>query len=646
MKGECNNLSSEENHDKMLEKNKTISKGQMRALISMLLLGAFCLYLLATRKPLDSTLYPVVGISNGARIQLKNIATGNFVRVPSSAEVKRRRLTSSSNDEDDASPLILDQSSGWLHGSSFIVEESGECFTLRSTNGKYLGVDRRTGELRTRASRRLFADAFAAVSQGPALMESPPDSPYSNYRRKLHVQSPQHDGGKGSMSSADGTVNIKVCQENLWLTTGLGIESHTPIFSLVVQPDLYQAAFESSSAFSRVGVEGSYSLRGGSSRALVGAGGSSFLLKEVPQLKGVNLGGLFIPEVWMNPSFYNGTIVDGQMLDQPLNKQGQPLGWAGSLCRMVDWNRKETERRMLERLDSWLTEQDFKEIAAAGFNSVRLPLGYWNVMKDPHNAYAPADYIQSRDKVDWVFKMATKYELLVLLDMHGAPGSQNGQDHSGCNKATEWDLPENQKLSREAIEAMATRYGNHPNLWGFELLNEPSVSYSQDKHELLAQFYRDGYNIIRKHSDEAIVVFKELFSQLYASWKDEMREPNYYNVVMDWHLYDWQAPYTQEWNYRHVLDAEDWRAQIADFTTKYPIMVGEWCMSTGTYTQAGQSFVTAAVNSFQDTASWFLWNWKVESGLDFQEWDVRLQLKHRKEGKGGLYPLDPVPAFA
>lgn len=56
-------------------------------------------------------------------------------------------------------------------------------------------------------------------------------------------------------------------------------------------------------------------------------------------------------------------------------------------------------------------------------------------------------------------------------------------------------------------------------------------------------------------------------------------------------------------------------------------MVGEWCMSTGTKLQVGQSFVTTAVNSFTDSFGWYMWNWKIEHQLGFYEWDVKYQLE-------------------
>ena len=82
---------------------------------------------------------------------------------------------------------------------------------------------------------------------------------------------------------------------------------------------------------------------------------------------------------------------------------------------------------MQHLLQTWIVEKDFKEIAEMGFNSVRLPVGYWNIIADPFNAFAPAKLETSLKYIDWAFEMADKYNLNILLDIHGAPGSQNGK---------------------------------------------------------------------------------------------------------------------------------------------------------------------------------------------------------------------------
>ena len=48
-------------------------------------------------------------------------------------------------------------------------------------------------------------------------------------------------------------------------------------------------------------------------------------------------------------------------------------------------------------------------------------------------------------------------------------------------------------------------------------MNEPSDFYSHNDHQLLLAFYKDSYAIIREHSDEAVVVFNELYVCSIAS---------------------------------------------------------------------------------------------------------------------------------
>ena len=282
---------------------------------------------------------------------------------------------------------------------------------------------------------------------------------------------------------------------------------------------------------------------------------------------------------------------------------------------------------MQAHLASWIQESDFQAIAKNGFNSVRVPVGYWNVIPDPHKLFVPGDVRVSLSYLDWVFATCAKYSLSVLLDLHGAPGSQNGVDHSGCGMAPDWlESKTNTDLTIDAIEAMMQRYGHHEELLGIELVNEPAIEYCRaERLPRLKEFYHRAYNIVRKHSRTAMVVFNELFEECYTVWKDELREPLYYNVVMDLHLYNWQEPYTSEPAAQHIQDAAAFAEVVQAQSAHHPVIVGEWCFSTGTVVQAGQPFVDACVESFRSGLGWYLWNWKIERGIHFDEWDVQLQ---------------------
>lgn len=125
---------------------------------------------------------------------------------------------------------------------------------------------------------------------------------------------------------------------------------------------------------------------------------------------GVNLGGWFIPEKWMSSSLFAGT--DAQDLYQLL---ATPKG----------------ERRYLQHMDNWITEDDFRWMKAHGIVRVRLPIGYWALGGDDR-------YPDVSKYLDWSFAMAEKYQISILLDLHAARGSQNGRNHSGRIGPIDW----------------------------------------------------------------------------------------------------------------------------------------------------------------------------------------------------------------
>lgn len=69
--------------------------------------------------------------------------------------------------------------------------------------------------------------------------------------------------------------------------------------------------------------------------------------------------------------------------------------------------------------DTWCTFADFQKIAASGFNTVRIPIGYWAYALADGETYTQgaAPYIDAA--VDW----ARATGLKIWIDLHGAPGS-------------------------------------------------------------------------------------------------------------------------------------------------------------------------------------------------------------------------------
>ena len=64
------------------------------------------------------------------------------------------------------------------------------------------------------------------------------------------------------------------------------------------------------------------------------------------------------------------------------------------------------------------------------------------VIRDrPYDVFVPRDVNLSLKYVDWAMNEAEKRGISVLLDLHGAPGSQNGFDHRWLSeRVIEWNL--------------------------------------------------------------------------------------------------------------------------------------------------------------------------------------------------------------
>ena len=186
------------------------------------------------------------------------------------------------------------------------------------------------------------------------------------------------------------------------------------------------------------------------------------------QMRGVNLGSWLVLERWMSPKPWDG--IEGEAWgERQLMLAAQQQGKSAQVRDAITAHR-----------DSWVTQQDFVTMAEAGVNAVRLPIGFW-VVADTAEAAAP--FVEGGlQYVDKAMQWGAAHGIGVLLDMHAAPGSQNGFDHSApAQKNKErWDSQQQPSPSYPAqtlavIEALAERYGSASALLGFMPLNEPTV---------------------------------------------------------------------------------------------------------------------------------------------------------------------------
>lgn len=144
------------------------------------------------------------------------------------------------------------------------------------------------------------------------------------------------------------------------------------------------------------------------------------------------------------------------------------------------WGSPQSARALLERhWDTFINASDFRYLASIGINTVRLPIGYWN-LGPAFCAGTPFESVGSVYNDSWVrveraIKMAADVGIGVLVDLHGAPGSQNGQQHSGISDSQTQlfgnDCYANKTMT--VLSFLVEKFVNVTNVVGIQILNEP-----------------------------------------------------------------------------------------------------------------------------------------------------------------------------
>lgn len=143
---------------------------------------------------------------------------------------------------------------------------------------------------------------------------------------------------------------------------------------------------------------------------------------------------------------------------------------------------------------------------AAGLNAIRIPVGYWAVDLGNDEPYVAGQYPYLIRAVQW----AREIGLQVMIDLHGAPGSQNGQDNSGLigpvlfasnSSNTDRSLDVLRNLTEEFSQRV---YGGA--VTAIELLNEPRLDNEDFTMSRLKDFYADGAEVVTRAEPNRINV--------------------------------------------------------------------------------------------------------------------------------------------
>ena len=243
---------------------------------------------------------------------------------------------------------------------------------------------------------------------------------------------------------------------------------------------------------------------------------------------------------------------------------------------------------------NYITEADIKKISELGYNSVRPALNSKLFMSE----IVPHDFIdEGFELLDNLVEWCKKYNIYVIIDMHGAPGGQTGQNIDDSPN----DLPElymdikNQDLLEKLWVQIAKRYKDEPIVAAYDLLNEPlpeNTGAAEKYKHLLVPLYERLIKAVRE------VDKKHMFTIEGYNWSNnwsEFTKPLDDNMFFQFHYYCWDNP-TNLNDISHFLER---REQL-----NTPIWVGE----TG---EKDNTIYFATAQYFEkNNVGWSFWPWK------------------------------------
>lgn len=199
-------------------------------------------------------------------------------------------------------------------------------------------------------------------------------------------------------------------------------------------------------------------------------------------------------EPWITPSIFQSHPISEGIVDEY------------TLCEKLG-TQTAHDTVLKPHWDTWIQQSDLQQIAAAGFNVVRVPIGYW-AYDNSGSPYASG----AAPYIDQAIAWARECRLKVIIDLHGAPGSQNGFDNSGQRGPILWQTGNNVQKTLSVLMTIQKKYGASSYddvIAGIELLNEPLVADLNFNE--VKQFERNGYGQQRSVSQSRVVIIQDGF---------------------------------------------------------------------------------------------------------------------------------------
>ena len=253
-------------------------------------------------------------------------------------------------------------------------------------------------------------------------------------------------------------------------------------------------------------------------------------------IKTIVLSGLIFSQGFLHVE--NGEIVDGS--GNPVLLRGLGLGgWLvpeGYMLNIPGFGSPTEIENRIEALlgtelanefwdlyhDKYVAKADIDQIAAWGFNSIRIPFHYKQFSPSPGEVNQ-----FGYDIVDSLLSWCEPYDMYIILDMHCAPGGQNHGEISDSDGTARLWLEQGYKdHTIEIWHSIAEYYTDDTLIGGYDLINEPVLPDGVSSTDL-RELYIDITNTIREVDTNHIVFiegnwYATDFTSLTPPWDENM----------------------------------------------------------------------------------------------------------------------------
>jgi len=343
------------------------------------------------------------------------------------------------------------------------------------------------------------------------------------------------------------------------------------------------------------------------------------------EIRGVNLGSLFIIEPWMASTEWAN--------------MGCGSAFSEFDCVLALGQTKANEV-WANHWATWITQEDITTMVSYGLNTIRIPVGYWMF---EGLVYSDSEYFPQGGLpyLQQVCQWATDAGMYIIIDLHGAPGAQVAeQPFTGQYAPTAGFYQDYQYqraywfLGNMTEQIFSVAPAAYKGVGMIEVVNEPISGEST----LISEYYPNALAAVRNVETalgiaEADKLNIQMMDERWGSGNPDADLTDLDLCAYDDHSYlkyDTSVAANQD---SYLTAACELGSTIG---TNWPEVVGEWSISPNdqndsdlTNDSANIPFYTnwwsAQVQAYETQDGWVFWSWKTNLG-DYR-WDYQLAVQ-------------------